>query len=580
LLPSVVTSPARTHGGDRCVMRYASSIPTVAPMVLDARPEYLRAAPESASLLTMPLGASTIAHAVSETLAPLAHGPIAVLPLFRHASTYAAALAAANGTVPLHLTTTEEYLTSFEPSDRLLLLDPRWWPIDADAIEHLLRDARDEPMVARHLCVLEGSEAGTRERVEYDAAGRVRRIRRYYESNTWTVGAGVACSVVPVACLEATPRFVWASLAHLRSTLSERGVPTRDSVLRQRVLNLDLESDFLHLNERAVLAGGGCADARALVSASARLLGPVVIHPLAQVHAGATVVGPTVIGPRAVVGEDATIAQCIVGPDVAVREGSITRHRAICSTTEGVRTTPLHTAGVSWHHAALGLLPTAPGDGRRYATLVKPALDSIFAFMTLVVTAPVLCAIALLIKLDSRGPVLYAHIREGKGGRPFRCYKFRTMAVGADAHQRELYAQNQVDGPQFKLDHDPRVTRVGRWLRATSLDELPQFVNVLAGHMSVVGPRPSPFRENQLCVPWRDARLSLKPGITGLWQVCRHDRGQGDFHQWIYYDLIYVREMSLAVDARIVVATITTGGGHTPAPLSRIVPGARKEGAA
>ena len=103
---------------------------------------------------------------------------------------------------------------------------------------------------------------------------------------------------------------------------------------------------------------------------------------------------------------------------------------------------------------------------------------------------------------------------------------------------------NEVDGPQFKMDGDPRVTRVGAWLRRVSLDELPQLFNIVLGHMSFVGPRPSPFRENQICIPWREARLSVRAGISGLWQVCRAERSAGDFHQWIHYDLLYVRNMS------------------------------------
>jgi lipopolysaccharide/colanic/teichoic acid biosynthesis glycosyltransferase len=142
------------------------------------------------------------------------------------------------------------------------------------------------------------------------------------------------------------------------------------------------------------------------------------------------------------------------------------------------------------------------------------------------------------------------------------------MFQGADAQQRQLYPSNQVDGPQFKLDDDPRVTRVGRWLRSISFDELPQLINVLRGEMSIVGPRPSPFRENQTCVPWRVGRLSVRPGITGLWQVCRHDRKAGDFHQWIYYDLLYVRHVSPALDFKILLATVLTRGGRRPVPLS------------
>src|SRR5262249_22822845 len=149
---------------------------------------------------------------------------------------------------------------------------------------------------------------------------------------------------------------------------------------------------------------------------------------------------------------------------------------------------------------------------------VKTALEIVVAAVALIVLSPLMFLIALLIKLESRGPVLYGDPREAKNGRMFRCFKFRSMFVGADAAQRDLMAANQVDGPQFKLDRDPRITRLGRFLRALSLDELPQLINVAKGEMSLVGPRPSPFRENQQCVPWRDARLSVRPGITGLWQ--------------------------------------------------------------
>jgi lipopolysaccharide/colanic/teichoic acid biosynthesis glycosyltransferase len=112
------------------------------------------------------------------------------------------------------------------------------------------------------------------------------------------------------------------------------------------------------------------------------------------------------------------------------------------------------------------------------------------------------------------------------------------------------------------------VTRVGRVLRTLNLDEIPQLFNVLLGQMSLVGPRPSPFRENQVCVPWREARLSVRPGITGFWQVCRHNRSAGDFHQWIEYDLLYVQHLSFWLDLKILLATFLTLGGkamHIPA---------------
>jgi lipopolysaccharide/colanic/teichoic acid biosynthesis glycosyltransferase len=196
----------------------------------------------------------------------------------------------------------------------------------------------------------------------------------------------------------------------------------------------------------------------------------------------------------------------------------------------------------------------------------------------LLLLSPLLLLIALLVKLGSRGPVLYRDRREGRGGRAFDCLKFRTMSAGADAQQRELRAANQVDGPQFKMARDPRVTRLGRVLRRLSLDELPQLLNVLRLEMSLVGPRPSPFRENQLCIPWRDGRLSVRPGITGLWQVCRNRRAQGDFHQWIHFDLLYVRHMSFLVDLKILAATLVTLAGQWPVPLPWIVPARRLAG--
>jgi lipopolysaccharide/colanic/teichoic acid biosynthesis glycosyltransferase len=130
------------------------------------------------------------------------------------------------------------------------------------------------------------------------------------------------------------------------------------------------------------------------------------------------------------------------------------------------------------------------------------------------------------------------------------------MVVGADKIQDRMRVLNQVDGPQFRMEYDPRVSVVGRFLRNTYIDEIPQFFNVLLGQMSVVGPRPSPESENTLCPSWHDARLSVRPGITGLWQVCRTRQPMRDFQEWIYYDTRYVKNLSLKMDLWIFRQTI------------------------
>jgi lipopolysaccharide/colanic/teichoic acid biosynthesis glycosyltransferase len=202
----------------------------------------------------------------------------------------------------------------------------------------------------------------------------------------------------------------------------------------------------------------------------------------------------------------------------------------------------------------------------------KRIMDIVLAAVGLVLLSPLFAVVAVLIKLDSKGPVFFYHRREGKGSREFQCIKFRTMVQGAHNKQLDLYKNNEVDGPQFNLNQDPRVTEIGHWLRGLNIDELPQLLNVLAGQMSLVGPRPSPFRENQICVQWRRARLSVRPGITGLWQLCRDtERSRGGFHEWIYYDITYVRHLSFWLDLKILLATIVSLGGRWGVPLGWLV---------
>jgi lipopolysaccharide/colanic/teichoic acid biosynthesis glycosyltransferase/uridine kinase len=189
----------------------------------------------------------------------------------------------------------------------------------------------------------------------------------------------------------------------------------------------------------------------------------------------------------------------------------------------------------------------------------KRLLDIVASTIFLLVFSPLYLLIALAIWLEDGRPVFFTQIRVGQFGREFRMYKFRSMCHNAEAKLQELLAKNcHSEGVTFKIKNDPRLTRVGKFLRKYNLDELPQFWNVLLGDMSVVGPRPSPYSENQFCPPWREARLSVRPGITGLWQVRRTRRAGSDFQEWIKYDIEYVENRTWWLDMKIIYKTILT----------------------
>jgi len=183
---------------------------------------------------------------------------------------------------------------------------------------------------------------------------------------------------------------------------------------------------------------------------------------------------------------------------------------------------------------------------------LKRAFDVAISFLGALCTLPLYPLVMAAIWIEDGRPFFFAHRRETIGGRVFPCVKFRSMRKDAEKMKALLKARNQADGPQFYIEDDPRLTRVGKFLRKYNLDELPQLFNVLAGHMSLVGPRPSPHSENQYCPAWREARLSVRPGITGLWQVKRTRRRGADFQEWIKYDLEYVEKRSFWLDLVII----------------------------
>ena len=188
--------------------------------------------------------------------------------------------------------------------------------------------------------------------------------------------------------------------------------------------------------------------------------------------------------------------------------------------------------------------------------VAKRTFDIVSSAVVLVVFSPVITLIAVAVKTTSAGPILFRQQRVGYRGRPFTVLKFRTMVADAEERLPELLDQNEATGPLFKMLHDPRVTKFGRFLRKTSLDELPQLVNVLRGDMTVVGPRPPLPSEVAQYEEWQMARLEVRPGITGLWQVS--GRSELPFEDYVRLDLFYIENWSLAFDLFIIAKTLPT----------------------
>ena len=564
------------------------------PVVFDSRPDYLGLSSGEPTLLGAPMGPTLLVSLVdAQIAAACGDAPTIVAPSAVPAA-YRAALGAVvpRATVVASAGELAVVLQQAGPSDLLLFIDPRCLPADGWQLPALLAAHAEQPGMARHLVAHASDVGGTREHVSVDGAGLVRSVERYYRPVTWPFIAGVAATVVPVSSGLLPLTDIPTSLFELRELLAARGVPSRDVVMANGAFDLTDEAGMLAAVERSVLDAATPGGPTTMlvgrghsIDPSARLLGPIIVQAGACIEARCTIVGPAIIGRGARVSAGAVLAHVSIGPDSVVPGGRVLRDRvwfaSAASSIDAAATAPSGRRPPSFlqqmarhgiHVTEAAATPVAPEAQARFSPVVKRAIDVIVASTLLLLLAPLLALIAVVVWIDSRGPILFRDVREGLGGRQFNCLKFRTMRVGASELQRQLKEHGRLDGPHFKMQSDPRATRAGRWLRAANFDELPQLVNVLRGDMSLVGPRPSPFRENQICVPWREGRLSVRPGITGLWQVCRHDREAGDFHQWIEYDLLYVQNMSVALDLKVLTATLLTLGGKYPVPVSRLLP--------
>lgn len=192
-------------------------------------------------------------------------------------------------------------------------------------------------------------------------------------------------------------------------------------------------------------------------------------------------------------------------------------------------------------------------NNSRFYLFLKRFMDIFASILGLILLSPILIVVSVLIKLDSKGPVFFSQKRVGLHGKTFNMYKFRSMVVNAEEIKDKLKEQNEMSGPMFKMKNDPRITKIGKFIRKTSIDELPQLLNVLKGEMSLVGPRPSLPKEVKEFEPWMLERLEVKPGITCYWQVM--GRNSIGFREWMELDVKYIHERCLSLDLKLIFKT-------------------------
>ena len=186
--------------------------------------------------------------------------------------------------------------------------------------------------------------------------------------------------------------------------------------------------------------------------------------------------------------------------------------------------------------------------------VIKRIIDIVASFIGLILLSPLILIVSILIKLESKGEVIFKQKRVGLNGKEFYMYKFRSMVINAEELKKQLESQNEMSGPMFKIKDDPRITKVGKFIRKTSIDELPQLINVIKGDMSLVGPRPSLPKEVEKFEQWMMERLEVKPGLTCIWQVS--GRNNIDFEDWMKLDIKYVRERSFKLDIKLILKTV------------------------
>lgn len=387
---------------------------------------------------------------------------------------------------------------------------------------------------AIRLRILDQTDLPYRETVCADENDRLQAIRREYTQRTAATGRAWLTPDPSLADGWQKQRSARTALGQLRRlSQSRESVPLRVHGVVGSIHDADSIDRWLHAAaERAVNVGK-------VFEGTYQYQRGVWVHESAVIGADARFVGPVLVGAGRLVPPGAIV----IGPGIMADDP----HRSRAALAE-IRWDQLRSS--DWH------LTSLQGFRADLARSAKRLFDILFSAAVLLTTLPLYPIIMLAIYLEDRRPFFFAHSRQTRGGREFPCYKFRTMCRDAERMKIDLVGANVADGPQFFIPDDPRLLRIGAFLRKYQLDELPQFWNVFLGHMSVVGPRPSPDKENQYSPAWREARLSVRPGVTGLWQVRRTREPLTDFQEWIRYDLEYVRHYTFARDIRIIFETV------------------------
>jgi lipopolysaccharide/colanic/teichoic acid biosynthesis glycosyltransferase/NDP-sugar pyrophosphorylase family protein len=389
----------------------------------------------------------------------------------------------------------------------------------------------------------------------------------------------IPAMIVPPAVLDLIPPSRYFDFREqLFPLLQEKKFPVRWVPLSGYFNELKNMNEYLDANFEIAHLGHKNATAissSARVAASAKLVGSVFVGPNSEIGPNCTIEGPAVIGPGCVVGSGATIERSVLTSNVRVGDvanirNSVLLHKSFVKPrTRMANTISFDSLEHKLFHFSTAELRTLdshwnlkPGRGSRTVRLPHAPLEilakRIFDLSVVILSAPFWLPLTVLfaglVKLTSRGPMFYIEKRVGQHGVEFPLFKLRSMHSGAHLKQIELRGQNISDGPMFKIVNDPRVTPLGRFIRRTSLDELPQMFNVLRGEMSLVGPRPLTWKEMQWKPAWRDIRLRVLPGITGLWQARARDSEQ--FSDWITMDLDYIRHWSFRFDMQILIETV------------------------